>query len=201
MFCQYVFPGSRTHNLCATNTKLYHWAQEHVWGFMLLVKILLCDTKMLMWTVNFSVMLQTDSRGTVRHFKHRLQLKSIASSNLERTNYPSEESWRHLTVKVQPARSFFFLALFVSLFPFFSLFFGHIWWPVIICDHCTGCGGKGRVITQPPEQKTRAAVWHPAMPPLVAQMHSMINITTHTHTHTHTHWPSPLVSLQVAQIC
>ncbi len=44
--------------------------QEHVWGFMLLVKTLLCETKVLMWTVNFSVMLQTDSRGPVRHFKH-----------------------------------------------------------------------------------------------------------------------------------
>ncbi len=25
-FCQYVFPGNRTHNLCATNAMLYHWA-------------------------------------------------------------------------------------------------------------------------------------------------------------------------------
>ncbi len=26
MFCQYVFPGNRTHNLCAANAMLYHWA-------------------------------------------------------------------------------------------------------------------------------------------------------------------------------
>ncbi len=25
-FCQYVFPGNRTHNLCAANTMLYQWA-------------------------------------------------------------------------------------------------------------------------------------------------------------------------------
>ncbi len=25
-FCQYVFPGNRTHNLCAANAMLYHWA-------------------------------------------------------------------------------------------------------------------------------------------------------------------------------
>ncbi len=26
MFCQYVFPGNRTHNLWAANAMLYHWA-------------------------------------------------------------------------------------------------------------------------------------------------------------------------------
>ncbi len=26
LYCQYVFPGIRTHNLCAANTMLYHWA-------------------------------------------------------------------------------------------------------------------------------------------------------------------------------
>ncbi len=25
-FCQYVFPGNWTHNLCAANAMLYHWA-------------------------------------------------------------------------------------------------------------------------------------------------------------------------------
>ncbi len=26
IYCQYVFPGTWTHNLCAANTMLYHWA-------------------------------------------------------------------------------------------------------------------------------------------------------------------------------
>ncbi len=26
IYYQYMFPGNRTHNLCAANTTLYHWA-------------------------------------------------------------------------------------------------------------------------------------------------------------------------------
>ncbi len=40
LFCQYVFPGNWTHNLCAANAMLYHWATTHsgvsclqVWKF------------------------------------------------------------------------------------------------------------------------------------------------------------------------
>ncbi len=28
IYYQYVFPGNWTHNLCAANTMLYHWATE-----------------------------------------------------------------------------------------------------------------------------------------------------------------------------
>ncbi len=26
LYCQYVFPGNRTHNLCTANAMLHHWA-------------------------------------------------------------------------------------------------------------------------------------------------------------------------------
>ncbi len=39
LFYQYVFPGNRTHNLCAVNTMLYHWAT----GTLKLLVVFICS--------------------------------------------------------------------------------------------------------------------------------------------------------------
>lgn len=63
--------------------------------------------------------------------------------------------------------------LFLCIFsPFSGVFLSCLRVQVTIKhDHCTGCEVKGHVITQPPEQKTRAAVRQHATLLLLAQMH------------------------------
>ncbi len=41
IYCQYVFPGNRTHNLCAANAMLYHWTTGTLLWTVLTSKIVL----------------------------------------------------------------------------------------------------------------------------------------------------------------